>query len=118
MPRLEGCCDKSSKSDGLFSTILRVTFTRFLKAKPGRLCSISNQRETARKPPGFSGNRKKCQPGSKGVSPKKRVKALLQGSCPLFFPKLKENGQIGLLDHPFGADGLGTTIAPPLPKKP
>ena len=34
------------------------------------------------------------------------------------FAKLKENGQIGLLDHHLGADGLDMTIAPPLPKKP
>jgi modulator of FtsH protease HflK len=32
--------------------------------------------------------------------------------------KLKENGQIGLLDHHLGPDGLDMTIAPPLPKKP
>ncbi len=34
------------------------------------------------------------------------------------FAKLKENRQIGLLDHHLGADGLDMTIAPPLPKKP
>ncbi len=33
------------------------------------------------------------------------------------FAKLKENGQIGLLDHHLGADGLDMTIAPPLPPK-
>jgi membrane protease subunit HflK len=33
------------------------------------------------------------------------------------FAKLKENGQLGLLDHHLGADGLDLTIAPPLPKK-
>jgi modulator of FtsH protease HflK len=33
------------------------------------------------------------------------------------FAKLKENGQIGLLDHHLGSDGLDMTIAPPLPKK-
>jgi len=32
--------------------------------------------------------------------------------------KLKENGQIGLLDHHLGPDGLDITVAPPLPKKP
>ena len=32
--------------------------------------------------------------------------------------KLKENGQIGLLDHHLGADGLDMTIAPAAPKKP
>jgi membrane protease subunit HflK len=34
------------------------------------------------------------------------------------FAKLKENGQIGLLDHHLGPDGLDMTIAPALPKKP
>jgi membrane protease subunit HflK len=34
------------------------------------------------------------------------------------FATLKANGQIGLLDHHLGADGLDMTIAPPLPKKP
>jgi membrane protease subunit HflK len=34
------------------------------------------------------------------------------------FAKLKENGQLGLLDHHLGPDGLDMTIAPPLPKKP
>jgi membrane protease subunit HflK len=34
------------------------------------------------------------------------------------FAKLKENGQIGLLDHHLGPDGLDITIAPALPKKP
>jgi regulator of protease activity HflC (stomatin/prohibitin superfamily) len=34
------------------------------------------------------------------------------------FAKLKANGQIDLLDHHLGADGLDMTIAPPLPKKP
>lgn len=33
------------------------------------------------------------------------------------FAKLKENGQLGLLDHHLGPDGLDMTIAPPLPKK-
>jgi membrane protease subunit HflK len=33
------------------------------------------------------------------------------------FAKLKENGQLGLLDHHLGPDGLDLTIAPPLPKK-
>jgi modulator of FtsH protease HflK len=33
------------------------------------------------------------------------------------FAKLKENGQIGLLDHDLGPDGLDMTIAPALPKK-
>jgi modulator of FtsH protease HflK len=33
------------------------------------------------------------------------------------FAKLKQNGQIGLLDHHLGADGLDMTISP-LPKKP
>jgi membrane protease subunit HflK len=33
------------------------------------------------------------------------------------FAKLKENGQIGLLDHHLGPDGLDMTIAPALPKK-
>jgi hypothetical protein len=32
--------------------------------------------------------------------------------------KLKENKQIGLLDHHLGPDGLDITVAPPLPKKP
>jgi membrane protease subunit HflK len=31
--------------------------------------------------------------------------------------KLKESGQIGLLDHHLGPDGLDITVAPPLPKK-
>jgi membrane protease subunit HflK len=31
---------------------------------------------------------------------------------------LKANGQIGLLDHHLGPDGLDITVAPPLPKKP
>src|SRR5262249_41105336 len=30
---------------------------------------------------------------------------------------LKANGQLGLLDHHLGPDGLDLTIAPPLPKK-
>jgi membrane protease subunit HflK len=34
------------------------------------------------------------------------------------FAKLKENGQIDLLDHHLGRDGLDMTIAPALPKKP
>jgi modulator of FtsH protease HflK len=34
------------------------------------------------------------------------------------FARLKENGQLGLLDHHLGPDGLDMTIAPPLPKKP
>ncbi len=34
------------------------------------------------------------------------------------FAKLKENGQLGLLDHHLGPDGLDLTVAPPLPKKP
>jgi membrane protease subunit HflK len=33
------------------------------------------------------------------------------------FARLKENGQLGLLDHHLGADGLDMTIAPALPKK-
>jgi membrane protease subunit HflK len=33
------------------------------------------------------------------------------------FAKLKANGQIGVLDHHLGPDGLDLTIAPPLPKK-
>jgi membrane protease subunit HflK len=33
------------------------------------------------------------------------------------FAKLKENGQLGLLDHHLGPDGLDMTIAPALPKK-
>jgi membrane protease subunit HflK len=33
------------------------------------------------------------------------------------FAKLKANGQIGLLDHHLGPDGLDLTIAPPVPKK-
>jgi membrane protease subunit HflK len=32
------------------------------------------------------------------------------------FAKLKENGQLGLLDHHLGPDGLDITVAPPLPK--
>ena len=31
---------------------------------------------------------------------------------------LKEKGQIGLLDHHLGPDGLDITVAPPVPKKP
>jgi membrane protease subunit HflK len=34
------------------------------------------------------------------------------------FAKLKENKQIGLLDHHLGANGLDITVAPPLPNKP
>jgi membrane protease subunit HflK len=33
------------------------------------------------------------------------------------FARLKENGQLGLLDHHLGADGLDLSIAPALPKK-
>jgi membrane protease subunit HflK len=33
------------------------------------------------------------------------------------FARLKANGQIGLLDHHLGSDGLDLTIAPPVPKK-
>jgi membrane protease subunit HflK len=33
------------------------------------------------------------------------------------FAKLQENGQLGLLDHHLGPDGLDLTTAPPLPKK-
>jgi hypothetical protein len=33
------------------------------------------------------------------------------------FANLKANGQIGLLDHHLGPDGLDLTIAPPVPKK-
>jgi hypothetical protein len=33
------------------------------------------------------------------------------------FAKLKENGQLGLLDHHLGADGLDLSIAPALPGK-
>jgi modulator of FtsH protease HflK len=33
------------------------------------------------------------------------------------FAKLKENGQLGLLDDHLGPDGLDITVAPPLPKK-
>jgi membrane protease subunit HflK len=33
------------------------------------------------------------------------------------FTRLKENGQLGLLDHHLGPDGLDMTIAPALPKK-
>lgn len=34
------------------------------------------------------------------------------------FARLKENGQLGLLDHHLGADGLDLNMAPALPKKP
>jgi membrane protease subunit HflK len=33
------------------------------------------------------------------------------------FTQLKANGQLGLLDHHLGPDGLDLTIAPPVPKK-
>jgi membrane protease subunit HflK len=33
------------------------------------------------------------------------------------FGKLKDNGQLGLLDHHLGPDGLDLSVAPPLPKK-